>query len=230
MTDRRGIPLVTEPAPANTRDHTLLPVTLDRFTTLEPTLGPLPERPRLALDAGYDYRPADLAAVSRRPLVALVPVLEEALAGAVLDPAGERLRFRHQLIRQALVESTPTALRGALHRQMAEALDLTDAPLDQVAGHVTQATSVATDPWPHGWVARHARKLVTRSPATALEILTRAEAGADARAAAGRESDRTGLWLCMAEALNALGRPHEAEVIARRLQFPAVTMPYRSYT
>lgn len=166
---------------------------------------------RIAAVLGAEFRPADLAAVSRRPLVTLVPLLEEALAGAVLDPAGERLRFRHQLVWQALVASTPTALRGALHRQTAEALDLAGAPLDQVAGHLTRATSVATDSWLHGWVARHARELVTRSPATALEILTRADAGA------GRAADRTGLWLCMAEALNALGRPHEAEVIARRL-------------
>ncbi|MFJ1550556.1 IS5 family transposase [Streptomyces sp. NPDC088246] len=56
LTDRYSIPLVTEPAPANTRDHTLLPATLDRFTALETALGPLPERPRLTLDAGYDYR------------------------------------------------------------------------------------------------------------------------------------------------------------------------------
>ncbi|MFG2915096.1 IS5 family transposase [Kitasatospora sp. NPDC048298] len=56
LTDGTGIPLITEPAPANTRDHTLLPAILDRFTALEPALGPLPEHPRLALDAGYDYR------------------------------------------------------------------------------------------------------------------------------------------------------------------------------
>ena len=54
--DGTGIPLVAEPAPANTRDHTLLPATLDRFTALEQALGPLPEHPRLALDAGYDYQ------------------------------------------------------------------------------------------------------------------------------------------------------------------------------
>lgn len=64
LTEGAGIPLVTEPAPANTRDHTLLPATLDRFTALESTLGPLPPHPRLALDAGYDYRMVhdDLAA------------------------------------------------------------------------------------------------------------------------------------------------------------------------
>lgn len=55
LTDGYGIPLVTDPAPANTRDHTLLPATLDRFDGLEAALGPLPEHPRLSLDADYDY-------------------------------------------------------------------------------------------------------------------------------------------------------------------------------
>ena len=40
VTDGYGIPLVTDPAPANTRDHTLLPATLDRFTALHTALGP----------------------------------------------------------------------------------------------------------------------------------------------------------------------------------------------
>ncbi|RPK63586.1 hypothetical protein EES43_11260 [Streptomyces sp. ADI96-02] len=48
LTDGTGIPLVTEPASANVRDHTLLPATLDRFTALEQALGPLPEHPHLA--------------------------------------------------------------------------------------------------------------------------------------------------------------------------------------
>ncbi|MCX5233233.1 IS5 family transposase [Streptomyces sp. NBC_00233] len=63
LTEAQGIPLVTEPAPANIRDHTLLPATLDAYRGLGNVLGPLPEHPRLGLDAGYDYRPVrdDLA-------------------------------------------------------------------------------------------------------------------------------------------------------------------------
>lgn len=56
LTEGHGIPLVTEPAPANVRDHILLPPTLDRYADLEKTLGPLPKHSRLSLDAGYDYR------------------------------------------------------------------------------------------------------------------------------------------------------------------------------
>ncbi|GGV07499.1 hypothetical protein GCM10010502_73270 [Kitasatospora aureofaciens] len=45
MTTARGIPPVTEPAPASIRDGTLLPATLDRYTALETALGPLSEHP-----------------------------------------------------------------------------------------------------------------------------------------------------------------------------------------
>ncbi|MEY9849018.1 hypothetical protein ABH940_006122 [Streptacidiphilus sp. BW17] len=57
LTEAYGIPLVAEPAPANIRDHTLLPATLDRYNDLAKTLGPLPDQPVLNLDAGYDYQP-----------------------------------------------------------------------------------------------------------------------------------------------------------------------------
>jgi transposase len=48
-----GIPLAAPPAPATQRDDGLLAATLDALTTAVP----LPERPRVHLDAGYDYQP-----------------------------------------------------------------------------------------------------------------------------------------------------------------------------
>lgn len=62
LTDGYGIPVVTIPAGANTRDHTLLPETLDELTTMTEELEHVPQHPALSLDAGYDYRPvyADL--------------------------------------------------------------------------------------------------------------------------------------------------------------------------
>jgi hypothetical protein len=61
------------PAPAGIRDDTLLPATLDRYTALETTLGPLPDHPRLALDAGYDYRPVHDELVDRRIETRIAP-------------------------------------------------------------------------------------------------------------------------------------------------------------
>jgi transposase len=48
-----GIPLAAVPAPANHRDDRLLAATLDAITTAVP----LPERPTVYLDAGYDWKP-----------------------------------------------------------------------------------------------------------------------------------------------------------------------------
>jgi transposase len=53
VVEGRGIPLGVVPAAANRRDDALLAVTLD---TLD-AVGPLPERPTVHLDAGYDYQP-----------------------------------------------------------------------------------------------------------------------------------------------------------------------------
>jgi hypothetical protein len=52
-TEARGIPLAAVPAPANRRDDVLLAATLDAVGLL----GPLPQRPTVHLDAGYDYQP-----------------------------------------------------------------------------------------------------------------------------------------------------------------------------
>ncbi len=51
--EARGIPLAAVPAPANRRDDGLLAATLDAVGLL----GPLPQRPTVHLDAGYDYQP-----------------------------------------------------------------------------------------------------------------------------------------------------------------------------
>jgi hypothetical protein len=53
VVEGHGIPLGVVPAAANRRDDGLLAVTLD---TLD-AVGPLPERPIVYLDAGYDYQP-----------------------------------------------------------------------------------------------------------------------------------------------------------------------------
>jgi transposase len=67
LTEGYGIPLVTDPAPANICDHILLPATLDALAVLEKTIGPLPEHPWLSLDAGYDY-PVVYAGLEHRGL------------------------------------------------------------------------------------------------------------------------------------------------------------------
>ena len=52
-TEATGIPLAVLPAPANHRDDGLLAATLDALGVV----GPLPQRPRVYLDGGYDWTP-----------------------------------------------------------------------------------------------------------------------------------------------------------------------------
>jgi transposase len=63
LADGTGVPITALPAPANTRDHVLLPATLDVLTGLLAQVGADPGETTVHLDAGYDYRPcrAELA-------------------------------------------------------------------------------------------------------------------------------------------------------------------------
>lgn len=72
LTEAYGIPLVTEPARADIRDHTLLPANLDDYNDLAKALGPLPEKPALSVDAGYDYQPVYADLGTRRITAKLV--------------------------------------------------------------------------------------------------------------------------------------------------------------
>lgn len=61
--------------------------------------------------------------------------LDVALAAGVLTLAGTRYRFRHDLVRQALIEQIPPHRRLKLHRQAAQRLAELDAPPAVVARH-----------------------------------------------------------------------------------------------
>jgi transposase len=64
-----GIPLAAVPAPANCRDDGLLAVTLDAVGRL----GPLPPRPTVHLDAGYDWQPCRQVLSERGMAGAIAP-------------------------------------------------------------------------------------------------------------------------------------------------------------
>jgi hypothetical protein len=88
------------------------------------------------LDAKFTV--TDLAVLLRRPVSALAAGLHEAVAARILVGSGAELAFRHQLIRQALYESMPTALRTALHAEAARELAATDA--DALSVQAVRAT------------------------------------------------------------------------------------------
>ena len=64
-----------------------------------------------------------------------MPVLDAALAEGVLVPTGSRLRFRHDIVRQALIEQVPPHRRLKMHRQIASCLVEIGAAPASIARH-----------------------------------------------------------------------------------------------
>jgi DNA-binding CsgD family transcriptional regulator len=72
---------------------------------------------RIAAVLPHRFSAAQLAAMLRQRPSALVSALEETLQADLLAGDGERLRFRHDLLRQAALETLPRSLRRALQRE-----------------------------------------------------------------------------------------------------------------
>lgn len=80
----------------------------------------------------------DVATVETLAAEALVPSLESldaALAAGVLLPFANRYRFRHHLVRQALIDQMPSHHRLKMHRRIAARLAELDIPPAEVARH-----------------------------------------------------------------------------------------------
>ena len=133
---------------------------------------------RIAALLGPEPTVADLSVVSGRPAVDLAGVVDEAVAAGVLVAATDRMAFRHGLIRAALYEQTPPALRVALHRQAARALAEAGAGVEVVAEQLLAGGDRhGTDGWAAQWLAGAAGTLVNRAPQAALELIERVPDG-----------------------------------------------------
>ncbi|MFG1954586.1 AAA family ATPase [Micromonospora sp. NPDC048830] len=174
-------------------------------------LGFLPERIRsvlgLAAVLGSAFTVDDLGVVSGQAATELMVVVDEAVAGGVLAASGDRLVFRHGLIRQALYEAMPASLRAALHRQAARALAGAGAPVERVAEQLL-AGPVTADEWMIDWVAREAAAMTYRAPRVAVDLLTRV------RGAVDDDPRRERLDADLTVALSQLGDNKQVEQLA----------------
>ena len=193
--------------------ETVLPPTL-RLTILrrvsflpEPALQAL----RSASILGSGFTLTDLATVTGRPAVELSVVLGEAIRASVLEDDGARLRFRHELIRDAVYEDLAGSVCRALHREAGQRLAGAGAPALQVAEHLARgATTGDTDAVT--WLARAARQEAPRSPEVAADLLGRA-VGLMAPGDPGRDR----LLAERASSLMWAGRIADAEAACRSL-------------
>jgi DNA-binding CsgD family transcriptional regulator len=166
---------------------------------------------RSAAVLGSRFRIQELATVTGRAAFDLTAAVQEAFGHRVLVDDGTWLRFRHDLIREAVYEDSPPSVRRALHREAARRLAAAGVGALRVAEVLADAAEPGDDD-AVTWLSGAARDAAETSPGIAVELLDRALALA-APAAPGRD----GMLLERAELLLWAGRLPEAEAGCRSL-------------
>lgn len=178
----------------------------------EPARGVL----RAAALLGVGFSVDDLVTVTDTPLAELLPALDEARAAGVLVAAGHDLEFRHPLIRTALYDEMPTAVRIAWHQAAAWALAEANAPVERVARQLLPMVSTTDSrtpvpAWAVRWLLEVAAPLIGQAPVVAVALLRRAVRDAPLDDAV------TGALACrLADAYYGVGNVAQAERIACR--------------
>ena len=149
-----------------------------------------------------------LAAMLERPPASLLSALEEAVRADLFLDDGERLRFRHDLLREATRQSLPQSLQRAMERQSASVM------LGMGAAPTEVATQLARSAEPGDRKAidalRQAAQSVGRSDASAAADLSK-------RALAllpAHDREQGSLVAETVELLNRASRYEEAEELA----------------
>jgi DNA-binding CsgD family transcriptional regulator len=209
VTDAGAVELTSQSAPVS-----LSAAIADRLGFLS---GQGREVVRAAALLGVEFAIPDLATMLGRGVADLISPLDEARAAGVLTESGNELGFRHPLIRQALYEEMPRAMRAAWHRDAGRRLAAGGAPADRVARQLLWAvggpdsTSDPMDDWMLSWLAEASDLLVGRAPQVAADLLRRAVA------TRADQSPRHHLLVGrLADALYRVGNVSEAEKVARR--------------
>ena len=166
---------------------------------------------RFASILGASFTVTDLSVTMDRPVVELFGVLAEGITGRVLEDDGDRLRFRHDVIRDAIYEDMPATIRHGLHREAGQRLARTGAPALQVAEHLARGAARG-DTEAVGWLSRAAREAAAKSPDVAAALLGRAAA-----LTAPEDPGRDRLLAEQAGSLMWAGRVARAEEVCRAL-------------
>jgi DNA-binding CsgD family transcriptional regulator len=131
---------------------------------------------RMAALLGRDFSVAELSVVSGHSVNDLLPILDEAIVANVLVEHGTELAFRHPLMRAALYDAMPTAVRAAWHLDAARALAADGSPAYRVArqlmpAYETYGATDAADEWIVRWLAEVGHEVVAHVPHVAIPLL-----------------------------------------------------------
>jgi DNA-binding CsgD family transcriptional regulator len=166
---------------------------------------------RVASVLGTTFSLTDLATVTGREVAAVLAELLDARRAGVVEEAGAMLRFRHDLVREALYSDLPESARRALHREAGRALARAGAPRLQVAEQLSLGAAPG-DRETVGWLRDAAEECVLRAPQTAVALLERA-----AELAEPGDPARDQLLADLADGLVWCGRPGEGQSLAADL-------------
>jgi hypothetical protein len=117
----------------------------------------------------------DVAAVAGRPPAEVVGQFGDAFDAQLLDEAGGRVVFRHQLVHDAIYQHVPPPARRLLHREAAIALMAAGADRLDVADHLLLGAERG-DGQAVAWLRDAAREASTQAPPVTVELIRRAEA------------------------------------------------------
>jgi DNA-binding CsgD family transcriptional regulator len=128
---------------------------------------------RIAAVLGTTFKTADLALVRHVPSASLVGAITGLVEHGIIEAIPEGLRFRHELIREAIYQDVPPELRAALHREFADTLAAAGRPASVVAGHVIRGAH-PNDAESAARLAAAAGEAAVAAPAIAVDLLDRA--------------------------------------------------------
>ena len=163
---------------------------------------------RLASLLGTSFTLTELSALTGRTVVEVASWLRDATLAGLVVGDGERLSFRHDLVREAVYDDMLPAERRDLHRAAGQALARAGAPLQQVAWQYSRGATTG-DLEAVGWLVRAADEVVSVAPSAAIDLFESALALAPPTWA-----DRSKVQAQLIEPLAWCGRFERAEELA----------------
>lgn len=164
---------------------------------------------KVASILGSSFSIADLSLVTRRSVVQLLSLLTEVFRAGILGETEDRIAFRHDLIREAIYEELPAAIRKDLHREAGRVLAAAGGSPAQVAQQMSLGASPG-DAEALLWLRRAAREAGPRSAPVAVRLLERA-----LELTESADPNRRAILDELALPLLTVGRLDEAEALVR---------------
>ncbi|MCA1831414.1 MAG: AAA family ATPase [Actinobacteria bacterium] len=179
----------------------------------------------LASILGSSFSLTELSLVATKSIVQLYAALQDAIRAGFIGESGDRLAFRHDLIREAIYEDMPLAVRKAFHREVGQALARAGVPAGRVAEHMYLG-AIPGDAEAITWLRRAAREASSRSLVVARNWMERALelAGPD-------DPERERIVAELVPSLAIMGRAQDVEALANDVlaatKDPAVALALR---